>query len=62
MLDPLQVTMGVGVLHPMTQGTVFAPSTFIFDLERQYLPWKCSVQHGQGSGKDPISQERVSDV
>lgn len=43
MLDSLQIAMGAGVLHLMTQGTVFAPDAFIFDLEIQYLPWKCSV-------------------
>lgn len=38
MLDSLQVT-GAGVLRPMTQGTNFAPSTFIFALEMQRAAW-----------------------
>lgn len=62
MPDSLQVTMGAGALHLVTQGTIFVSSTFIFDLEMQYLLWKCSVRHGQGSSRDPISQERISDV
>lgn len=62
MLDSLQVTMGACVLHPTTQGAVFAPSAYIFALEIQYLPWKCSVQHKQRSSKDPISQGSVNGV
>lgn len=56
-LSRMQVAVGAGVFHPHIQGTVFAPSTFIFDLEMQYFPWKYHVQHGQGSSRDPVPQE-----
>lgn len=39
-LSRMQVTVGAAVFHPYIQGTVFAPSTFISDLEMQYFPWK----------------------
>lgn len=53
----MQVTVGAGVLHPYIQGTVFAPSTFIFDLKMHCFPWKYHVQYGQGSSRDPVPQE-----